>query len=364
LNSEETISLLAINRITNYTPRQKFLLYEKYGSGAALFRQRTRAEALFGKTYKINGKPVDEARVKKEAEEELQYYSHRSIEIIDIHSNLYPERLSAIDDPPLVLFANGETSLLRQNGAVAIVGARKASNKSLTMAYSIARFMVHAGCVVVSGLAAGIDYYAHKGAVDGSGHTIAVLGNGIDIVYPKPNADMYESILKKGGLIISEYPLNVGPLKFHFPRRNRIISGLSLGTVVVEASGSSGALITATFALEQGREVMALPGKAGSESFEGNNRLIREGAHLVESAEDILDILGFEYERPGRGMKKLPFSPLEYNILKVIGDDRVSIEEIEGVLDDSIAQITSALTKLELNGAVVQHPGKIYSRVN
>ncbi len=363
MNSDETINLLAINRITNYTPRQKYLLYGQYGSGALVLKLRTKAESLFGRAFRINGESFDREAALSDAGKELDFCARHDIHVFGIHSHPYPDCLRNIEDPPLVLFARGDASLLQKKNAVAIVGARKASNRSIMLSYSLARSIVKSGTVVISGLAAGIDYYAHKGSVEGNGATIAVLGNGIDVVYPKSNVDMYEAVMKSG-LIVSEYPLKTDPLKFHFPRRNRIISGLSLGTVVVEASGNSGALITATFALEQGKEVMAVPGRAGLESFEGNNRLIREGAHLVESAEEVLEILGIDHEGSGVIEKKLPFSPLEYNILKVIGDDRVSIEEIESVLDDPISHISSALMKLELGGAVVQHPGKIYSRVN
>jgi len=363
LSSDEMVNLLAINRITNYTPRQKYLLYEQYKSGAFVMKHRIKAEVLFAKAFKINGELFDMEAALKDAGKELDFCTRHDIHVLGIHSRLYPDCLRNIDDPPLVLFAKGEVSLFKNSNTVAIVGARRASNRSITLSYSLARTIVKSETIVISGLAAGVDYYAHKGAVDGNGRTIAVLGNGIDVVYPKSNADMYEAVMKKG-LIVSEYPLKTGPLKFHFPRRNRIISGLSLGTVVVEASGNSGALITASFALEQGKEVMAVPGKAGSESFEGNNRLIKEGAHLVESAEEVLEILGIDYARNGGIEKKLPFSPLECNILKVIGDERVSIEEIEAVIDGPISHISSALTKLELDGAVVQHPGKIYSRVN
>ncbi len=357
------INLLAVNRITNYTPRQKYLLYGQYKTGEAVLKHHIKAEALFAKAFKINGEPFERNTVLRDAGKEMDFCANHDIEVLGIHSDMYPDCLRNIEDPPLVLFAKGNTSLLRKTNAVAIVGARRASNRSITMAYSLARAIGKSGTLVISGLAAGIDYYAHKGALDGTGETIAVLGNGINVVYPKSNADMYDSITDTG-LIVTEYPLGTGPLKYHFPQRNRIISGLSLGTVVVEASRSSGALITAAFALEQGREVMAVPGRAGLDSFEGNNRLIKEGAHLVESAEEILEILGIDYEGDERSAKKLPFSPLECNILKVIGDDRVSIEEIEGVLDDPISHISSALTKLELDGEVVQHPGKIYSRVN
>jgi DNA processing protein len=173
---------------------------------------------------------------------------------------------------------------------------------------------------------------------------------------------MYKQIEKKG-LLLSEFPLGTEPLKYNFPKRNRIISGLAKGTLVVEASSRSGALITAGYALDQGREVMALPGRAGSESFSGNNRLIKEGAHLVENAEEICAILGYEYEDSTMN-KTLPFTALECNILSVIGDDLVGIEDIERNLECPISKIASTLTMLELKGAVIQYPGKNYSRVN
>jgi DNA processing protein len=214
---------------------------------------------------------------------------------------------------------------------------------------------------VVSGLASGIDYYAHKGALDGGGKTIAVLGNGIDVVYPKSNRDMYTRIAEEG-LLLSEFPVGTRPLKYNFPKRNRIISGLSRGILVVEASMKSGALITANFALDQGREVMAIPGRAGSSSFYGNNHMIKEGAHLVEDAEDVCSILGFQYARVEEN-KSLPFSQLECNILNVIGDDLVSIDDIERNLQRPIAKIAAALTMLELKGAIIQYPGKIFTKV-
>ncbi|UCB46282.1 MAG: DNA-processing protein DprA [Spirochaetota bacterium] len=353
--------LLVFNRITNYTPKQKLDLYAKYGGALEIFNKREEAEAIFKKPFKINNKDLHVESELKSIERDIEQLSVKGIKIIDISDSCYPVRLKYIYDPPVVLFAEGRTELLGCDTALGIVGARKASNWGISVAYSIGKELSKVGITVVSGLAFGIDYYTHKGALDGSKSTIAVLGNGMDIVYPKGNRDMYERI-RKEGLLVSEFPLGTSPFKYNFPQRNRIISGLSQGVVVVEASKSSGALITANYALEQGREVMAFPGKASTESYTGNNSLIKDGAHLVEDVQDILAVLGKDLKYKS---EKSTFSStsLEGDILKVIGDERVSLEEIEKVMQKSVSEIASALMMLELHGAVIQYPGKIFARV-
>ena len=241
-----------------------------------------------------------------------------------------------------------------------MVGSRKASNSSIVAGYSAAKELGQVEAVVVSGLAAGIDFYAHKGILDGNGLTIAVLGNGIDIVYPRANREMYKRI-KNHGLLLTEFPLGTPPYKRNFPMRNRIISGLSRGVVIIEAAQNSGALITAQYALEQGREVMAFPGRAGSASFNGNNSLIKEGAYLVENASDILIALGESFTSIQRTPEN--YSLLEQDILNVIGDDRASLEEIEKILSLPVSRIASTLMMLELKRVVIQSPGKIFTRV-
>lgn len=361
MNSQEIIHLLIFNSVTNYTPKQKLDLYNNYKSAEEIFLRRIEAEGIFQKPFKIGGVFLDLKRERSRAEQEFLYYKKNDIFIIDINDDFFPIRLKYIYDPPLVLFVRGKKDLLKAENTIGIVGARKPSNSSINGAYSISRELSKADFVVVSGLATGIDYYAHRGALDGKGNTIAVLGNGIDIRYPRSSAEVYE-LIGKNGLLVTEFPLSTPPLKYNFPKRNRIISGLSLGVVIVEASQNSGALITSMYALEQGREVMAFPGRAGSESFSGNNRLIKEGAHLVESTLDILNILGkgYVYEKEQVNLK---YSPLEKDILKTIGDDSVSIEEIERILENPISKISSALMMLELKGVVLQHPGKIFSRI-
>ncbi len=200
----------------------------------------------------------------------------------------YPQRLRQIDDPPALLYCCGE---LLPEPAVAIVGTRHPTDFGRMFTKKLAEEIAAAGIVIVSGMARGIDSAAHRGALDGGGKTVAVLGCGIDCIYPPENAGLYKQIINNGTLL-SEYPPGSDPLPGHFPGRNRIISALSLGTLVVEACRDSGSLITAEFALEQGREVMAVPGSVDRKTSYGPNLLIKQGAHPVTEAEEILEILG------------------------------------------------------------------------
>ena len=208
------------------------------------------------------------------------------IEEMTIDSKEYPEKLKNIYDPPRKIYLIGNKSLLYQKG-IAIVGARDATQYGKKIAYNLAKELSEQNIVIISGLAIGIDSYAHKGSLEKG--TIAVLGSGIDNIYPKENLELAREIIKNKGCIISEYPLGTKPERLHFPQRNRIISGLSDGVVVIEASKKSGALITAEFALEQGKEIFAVPGDINKKQSEGTNQLIKDGAILLTSATDILE---------------------------------------------------------------------------
>lgn len=211
------------------------------------------------------------------------------IEEISIESKEYPEQLREIYDAPLKLYALGNKEILKQTG-IAIVGSRNATEYGKKVALQFAKDLSKNGINIISGLALGIDTCAHLGTLnsDSVGKTIAVLGGGLDEIYPKQNVELAKQIIKNRGCIISEYPLETKPEKLHFPQRNRIISGLSKGVLIVEASEKSGSLITADFALEQGREVFAVPGNISSFTSVGTNNLIKQGAKLVASYEDIL----------------------------------------------------------------------------
>lgn len=215
------------------------------------------------------------------------------IEEISIKNNKYPNQLKNIYDPPAKLYVLGNRSILNQRN-FAIVGSRKATQYGKKIAMQISKELAENGLNVVSGLAIGIDSYAHLGClqVKDAGKTIAVLGSGLDVIYPKENRKLAEQIINSGGCIISEYPIGSKIEKNNFPQRNRIISGLSEGILVVEASKKSGALITAEFGIEQGKEVFAVPGDINREQSEGCNLLIKDGANVVTSSQDIIYVIG------------------------------------------------------------------------
>jgi DNA processing protein len=361
MDREELAWFVLFNRITNCTPKQKLELFERYGSVSSVFTCQKEAEGAVGKRFSVDGAAVDAKKELEEAKREVHACGEKGIVLVALTDSRYPVRLKYIYDPPLLLYAKGNLELLSGPTAAGVVGSRKASNWGVGVAYSVGKELSKQGVTVVSGLALGIDYYAHKGALDGTRNTVAVLGNGIDVLYPKANSDMYERI-RQEGLLVSEFPLSTRPFRHHFPRRNRIISGLSDGVVVVEASKRSGALITARFAVDQGREVMAFPGKATSEAYTGNNGLIKDGAHLVETPWDILSVLGKDLNYEAQ-KSTFSCSPIESDILGVIGDEKVGLEEIQKTLGRPVSEIIPALMMLELRGALKQHPGKIFERV-
>ena len=222
--------------------------------------------------------------------------NRKAIQFIHRDSALFPQRLKYMTDCPYGLFVKGDVKRLTQNetnGMVSVVGARNSSAYGNHMAENIGFELAAHGITVISGMARGIDASAHRGAVNASGPTIAVLGCGADICYPRENINLYEEILEHG-VIISEFPCKTPPLSWQFPLRNRIISGLSDKVVVVEARKKSGSLITVEYALQQGKDVMAVPGRADDKLSEGCNQLIREGAELVTGAKDILDNLSID----------------------------------------------------------------------
>jgi DNA processing protein len=251
----------------------------------------------------------------------------------------YPRLLAEISDPPACIWTRGDPDILA-GVAVAVIGARAASQEGLTAAYEIAFDLGRAGVVVISGLARGVDAAAHRGALDGGGKTIAVLGTGVDVVYPSENADLSRSITEKG-LLVTEFPPGSHPEDWHFPRRNRIISGLSRAVVVVEAREKSGSLITARLAADQGRDVMAVPGTIVGGRNRGANALIRDGAKLVESAVDILQELGLDESLARRGPRGGGGQVVEF-----------TVDEIAEQLKIPAGEALARLLEWELTGEV------------
>lgn len=275
----------------------------------------------------------------------------------------FPRRLQSIPDPPMLLYFTGNPETLARP-AIAIVGARRASRFGIELAERLATDLSGRGVLIVSGLALGIDSAAHRAAREQRGSTLAVLGSGLARVQPITNLPLAQALLDSGGALLSEYPLHLAAKPYHFPERNRLISGLSAGVVVVEASVRSGSLITARCALEQGREVMAVPGAAGLPSSAGCNRLLRQGAGLVESAEDVFDALGMiASELPEQFIDRVPpqLGASAQSVLSLLGATPLCADEVGAVLNLSGAQCAIAFTELELGGFVARY-GEGYIR--
>jgi DNA processing protein len=281
------------------------------------------------------------------------------VEIITAGDDAYPENLRTTPDAPLLVYQKGRTRP-DDRVAVAIVGTRTPTHYGLTTTHRMAYELASAGYTIVSGLARGIDTQAHKGALAANGRTIAVLGCGIDVVYPSENRDLMERIAENGA-VMTENPFGTRPESGYFPARNRIISGLSLGTVIVEASEDSGSLITADYTLSQGRRLFAVPGNAGSPMSRGSNRLIKQGAVLVESAEDVLLHLG-RGSRPGRQRRLPPLTPDEEKVFSALSGEPQHIDAILSASGSAPGTLNGVLTTLELKGLVKQLPGKYFVR--
>ncbi len=275
--------------------------------------------------------------------------------IVTLDDKAFPQSLLNIPDPPLLLYVKGRRGLLNSR-ALAIVGSRNASAQGVRNAEAFARSLAEAGFCVVSGLAHGIDAAAHRGGLMGQGASIAVVGTGLDKVYPAANRELAHQLAEHGA-IISEFPLGTPPLASNFPRRNRIISGLCEGCLVVEASLQSGSLITARMALEQGREIFAIPGSIHAPQSKGCHALIKQGAKLVENSQDILEELGYQ---PATSLSKLP---LEHPLFQFFGFDPIDADTLIQRSGLTVAELSAILLKLELDGAITCLPGGLYQRM-
>lgn len=266
----------------------------------------------------------------------------------------YPPLLAELHDPPARLYLRGGPAEILARPSVAIVGARSCSLYGAQVARELARELAGAGVVVVSGLARGVDGEAHRGALAAGGLTVAVLGCGIDRDYPRAHADLARRV-SENGLVVSEYPPGIEPSPWRFPARNRIVAGLAGATVVVEARRRSGALITADFALELGRDVFAVPGEITSGLSEGTNDLIRQGAIPLLAAADVFEAMGIEPEPPGPPASVSPEADAVWGVLQ---DGVLTLDEISRTTGVGAAEVAVALTELELAGLVVQADGR------
>ena len=360
---EKTLDYIQLINCENLGPVSFYKLLEHFGSAKIALENLPPKFKLFPRSL---------------AKLELDKAKSKGIEIITFDSPLYPQKLSNINDAPPILYTLGNKTLLNHPVSISVVGARNASINGRKTASRIAYDLTNADVLIISGMARGIDSSAHKGSMyakSQSGPTIAVLGTGVDIVYPKENDSLYNEIKEKG-LIISEFPIGTQPQSNNFPRRNRIVSALSNGTLIVEATLRSGSLITARLALEQNRDVFAVPGSPNDARSLGPNSLIKEGAHLVESAQDIIDILKDDPSiditkqiklsidnKPKSVAMKKEFNNSEINLLDYLDPAGTHIDELIRASNLDSAEVSLALIELELIGKIERQPGNIISLV-
>jgi len=356
-------SWLALHRTPGVGPVTFARLLEQFGTPQKVFESPTTAESVSSRTRSALLKPDWD-----QIEKDLQWFELDDRHILTLHDPRYPELLKQISDPPSLLFVQGDVSLLSQ-WQIALVGSRNPSASGRDTAYEFANYLAQGGIAITSGLAMGIDAAAHQGALAAQGKTIAVIGTGLDRVYPAKHRDLAHEI-SSSGVIVSEFALGTAPRAENFPRRNRIISGLSLGTLVVEAAVKSGSLITARMAMEQGREVFAIPGSIHNPLARGCHRLIREGAKLVENADDILEELGAMagVQKPING-ELFEAEPVisddeEYQTLfEYLGYDPIYIDSLIERSGLTADVVSSMLLLLELQGRVESFSGGRYARV-
>jgi DNA processing protein len=364
VTENETLSFLRLARTDRIGPITALKLLERFGSAQNVL------EAL-PELSKAGGKKFDPASLAS-VEKELTHINKCGGQIITLLDPNYPEQLAAIDDAPLTLTVLGDISLLKQQ-QLAIVGARAASLNGRKLTSKLAKDAVAHELVITSGLARGIDTAAHQGALEAQGKTIAVVAGGIDQIYPRENEKLFHEIVEKGA-VIAESPYGTAPSAHLFPRRNRVVSGLSEGALVIEATERSGSLITARLAAEQGREVMAVPGYPNDPRAAGPNRLIRDGATLIRNIEDVLDQLQrfqmiksaapknniFEMKQPFETLRETDFSSLEQiqeTLLLELTTQPIGIDELIRACHISIAEGQTAILALELAGRVMRLTG-------
>jgi DNA processing protein len=363
--AEEVFYWLALSLTPGIGSTLMRRLLDRFNTPEAVFH------APMKELSKIEGlgeKVVQEIRkgpLEKVVERELSLLREVGGRVITLKDEEYPKRLKDIYDPPALLYVRGELKK-EDEFAIAIVGSRKTTPYGRWFTEKVSQELARHGVTIVSGMARGIDSLAHWGAISGGGRTIAVLGCGVDVIYPSENRNLFAKMIDRGA-ILSEFPMGSPPEGGHFPRRNRIISGLSLGVVVVQASEKSGSLITAGYALEQGREVFAVPGNVGTESSRGTHRLIKEGAKLVESSEDILEEILPQWrgERETTPKVEIPRPDLteeEKVLYELLSETPLHIDVMirESRMDPG--KVSSLLLNLELKGMISQWPGKCFSR--
>jgi len=356
---------IALNLVVADSLRSARLVTKHFSSAEDVFAA-TKRDLIAAGLEEEKAKALSSTNLLARADHEIERLEKKGYFVLAIKDKRYPGYLREIFDPPLVLYCAGKAEALSES-ALAVIGARKPTPYGRAVAERLAQDLSSRDMVIVSGLARGIDSIAHWGALKG-GKTVAVLGSGLEKIYPRENRNLFERITENG-VVLSEYPLDAPPLGYHFPLRNRIISGLSLGVVVIEATRKSGSLITARLALEQNREVMAVPGSITSELSRGTNWLIKSGAKLVEDWKDVIEelplplresILSKEKEE----RKKTPsLNPEERKVYDLLAPDTLtSVDELVELCHLSVSELLCILLSLELKDLIAQRPGKFFQR--
>ncbi len=362
---------LALNLIPGIRSATGLKLYEAFGSLEKIFRasvSELKEIERFGSELPNRIADMDIETVLQRERERMALHE---VDFITFKDKGYPQLLRYTFDPPLVLYIKGSLSE-HDNIGIAIVGSRRPTSYGKHVAQELAAKLAGCGITIVSGMARGIDTMAHRGALKNKGRTIAVLGSGLDYVYPPENKPLMDKIISNGA-VISEFPMGTAPFKQNFPIRNRIISGLTLGTLVVEAGERSGALITSRLALEQGREVFAIPGPINSWASKGTNGLIKQGAKLVEDIDDIIEELGPHLKsviskegqkdrNPETDKSNLVNNGVD-SILKSLGDGPVHINTLIKMTGIQAKEILSELIRMEMEGIIKQLPGNVYIKI-
>jgi DNA processing protein len=371
--TNHTLEWLALCLTPGLGPTRARKLVEHFGTAEAVFRasltelESTDVQAVSAQSI-ATGKSAELAR------EELARASEAGITVLSIEDAFYPSRLKEIYDPPVVLYVRGNVEVLTKPG-IAVVGTRHPTPYGWGMAERLACDLAAQGLVIISGMARGVDTASHRGAISAKGKTVAVFGTGVDVIYPKENSRLSEQMVALGGALVSEFPMGTFAAPQNFPIRNRILSGMSLGVLVVEAAEYSGTRITARLALEQNRDVFAVPGNVTNKNSWGPNTLIKQGAKLVATWEDVWEDLPTEVRlaltpaTPPESQSASSASlfpddglpPHERRLLSLLkADEATHIDELIEKLDAemSSSEIFAALFELELNGKVRQMPGK------
>ncbi len=356
----EKAILCTIHSIPGLGNRSLWKIMEAFGSFQKFFEaDRKTLYASF-----LKPEIIDNLLEKRKSSPEIlmEEYMSQEIEIVTWDESLYPQNLRNISNPPVILYYRGDIELTGQI-CLAVVGSRAASVYGRNVARKLARELAEAGIVIVSGMARGIDSEAHRGALE-AGKTIAVMGSALNVIYPPENRKLFQEIIASGA-VISEFPLHTHPEPANFPLRNRIISGLCRGVVVVEGKEKSGALITADFALEQGRDVFAVPGPINSKTSAGPNNLIKQGAILITGIEDILEEY-YDINRTPGTLKQDRLLLLDDNeklVLELLANESLHFDELIQNSGLEIGTLSTVLFKLEFEGIIKSLPGNYYVRI-